>query len=473
MTARERDRLQRALDLLLGRRKPTDPRKRRALQRARKTHAPWLTDTGVTGIGVGERSTAGRPTGQLAIQVRVRAKKAASIATSGWIPPAVRIPGIPGAVPIDVVESPPVSPALAQCGDAIGEQDLATWGTLGCLVEAAGSLKGRLLALTAGHVLSGRIDRKVNWLGFPGQKSTARRLLGRVVAHSTPTTATSIERYPNLYEVALIAATDLLIDDDLHDLGAPAGLRLEPLERGERVELWGAFSGRCTGHVTAVAQNHLVELGGVEYGFQGLVRHDAPTADGDSGAVVLDSARRIVGLHLGRVDGEAVMTPIAPIVRRYGLRLPALPDGVKLARQGLVPTGDRGLAIDTLARTLWGEARGESTRGRVAVACVVVNRVRRRRSSFGLTIEAVCRKRNQFSCWNPDDPNREKLENVTADDAAFAACLEIARRAVNGELQDPTHDSTHYHTTTVSPAWARGREPAARIGAHLFYNDIP
>lgn len=45
-----------------------------------------------------------------------------------------------------------------------------------------------------------------------------------------------------------------------------------------------------------------------------------------------------------------------------------------------VMNNDRAVAIDTLARTIWGEARGESQTGQEAVANVVVNRVRRRRA---------------------------------------------------------------------------------------------
>jgi len=90
-------------------------------------------------------------------------------------------------------------------------------------------------------------------------------------------------------------------------------------------------------------------------------------------------------------------------------------------------------AVDTLARTLWGEARGEPVRGIEAVAAVVVNRVRlaQRRGGmwWGSDIVAVCRKPWQFSCWNADDPNRAKLLAVTAADPVFATCLRVARRA--------------------------------------------
>lgn len=140
------------------------------------------------------------------------------------------------------------------------------------------------------------------------------------------------------------------------------------------------------------------------------------------------------------------------------------------------PGGTTADAVDTLARTVWGEARGEPVRGMEAVAAVIVNRVvlaqRRGGAWWGDTIVAVCRKPWQFSCWNHDDPNRPKLMAVTAADPVFAACLRIARRAVAGVLEDPVQGATHYHARDVSPGWAAGLVPCAEIGDHLFYNDV-
>ena len=130
-----------------------------------------------------------------------------------------------------------------------------------------------------------------------------------------------------------------------------------------------------------------------------------------------------------------------------------------------------GSAVDVLARTLWGEARGESVRGIEAVAAVVMNRVTKG-GWWGNSVETVCRKKWQFSCWNADDPNRAKLERVTEADRVFRVCLRVARRAVGGGLDDPTRGATHYHVRGLMPDWAKGRDPSAEIGSHLFYNDV-
>jgi len=39
-------------------------------------------------------------------------------------------------------------------------------------------------------------------------------------------------------------------------------------------------------------------------------------------------------------------------------------------------------------------------------------------------------------------------------------------------LDDPTGGATHYHARGLMPAWARGQDPSAEIGNHLFYNDV-
>lgn len=140
------------------------------------------------------------------------------------------------------------------------------------------------------------------------------------------------------------------------------------------------------------------------------------------------------------------------------------------------PRVPRNPAVDTLARTLYGEARGELVRGKEAVAAVVMNRVRRAMERggywWGADVVGVCRKPWQFACWNENDPNRKKIEAVGRDNRNFQSCIRIARRAVSGTLKDPTGGATHYHATGQTPPWARDREPSAVIGGHKFYNDV-
>lgn len=146
-------------------------------------------------------------------------------------------------------------------------------------------------------------------------------------------------------------------------------------------------------------------------------------------------------------------------------------------RESTQPPPVPGSAVDILARTLWGEARGEPARGKEAVAAVVVNRVRHAQARggrywWGADPIAVCTKAWQFSCWNATDPNRAKLERVSMEDRAFRSCVRIARRALAGVVDDPTGGATHYHVRGLVPPWSRGLAPSAEIGAHLFYANV-
>lgn len=131
---------------------------------------------------------------------------------------------------------------------------------------------------------------------------------------------------------------------------------------------------------------------------------------------------------------------------------------------------------DILARTIYGEARGESISGQEAIASVVLNRVdfakRKGRYWWGSNIVDVCLSPKQFSCWNPKDPNRSLLEKADESDIGFCICKRIALRAVSGLLEDKTEGATHYHTRNLRPRWSLGKIPCTEIGSHVFYNDI-
>lgn len=78
---------------------------------------------------------------------------------------------------------------------------------------------------------------------------------------------------------------------------------------------------------------------------------------------------------------------------------------------------------DILARTLWGEARGEGLAGEIAVAWTIRNRVfdGNPKSWWGEGYAGGGMKPWQFSCWNQNDPNYAYLSGAKAiPDAQFA-----------------------------------------------------
>lgn len=132
------------------------------------------------------------------------------------------------------------------------------------------------------------------------------------------------------------------------------------------------------------------------------------------------------------------------------------------------------LEVDVLARTLWGEARGEGSAGMQAVANVIVNRLRISENHhkpywWGNTLIEICQKPFQFSCWNEGDPNLDQLLAVDETNIHFMTAKRIARRAVYTQLDDMAEKATHYHAAGIMPFWAHKKQPVTVIGRHIFY----
>ncbi len=109
-----------------------------------------------------------------------------------------------------------------------------------------------------------------------------------------------------------------------------------------------------------------------------------------------------------------------------------------------------------LARVIYGESRGESFEGQVAVGAVVLNRVQD--PKFPETIRKVIMQEGQF-CITFDGqinlyPDRKSLE--------------AARAAISG--YDPTRGSLFFYNPEIATnaGWISRRPVATRIGNHVF-----
>lgn len=131
--------------------------------------------------------------------------------------------------------------------------------------------------------------------------------------------------------------------------------------------------------------------------------------------------------------------------------------------------------LETGARTLYGEARGEPYQGKVGIAWVMRTRLENpgwwsRDKADDIpddTLEAVCRDPKQFSCW--DDHNREKLEAVSADDPVLAECVQAMLDVFAYNVTDPTKGATHYYAhALVTPSWYAKAYDFVVIGRHTF-----
>jgi N-acetylmuramoyl-L-alanine amidase len=133
---------------------------------------------------------------------------------------------------------------------------------------------------------------------------------------------------------------------------------------------------------------------------------------------------------------------------------------------------------DVLARTLWGEARGESLAGQIAVAWTIRNRVNdgKAKSWWGEGYAGVCQKPYQFSCWNRNDPNYAYLNGVKQIPFRELAQVRIAGdQVIDGKMPDPTGGATHYYAIAMKnpPAWASRAKQTLKIGGHVFFKDVP
>jgi spore germination cell wall hydrolase CwlJ-like protein len=119
---------------------------------------------------------------------------------------------------------------------------------------------------------------------------------------------------------------------------------------------------------------------------------------------------------------------------------------------------------DLIARTIWGEARNQSFQGKVAIAEVILTRMR----ALGCSAEKVIKAKKQFSCWNPRDPNRRKMLRLKKDSSGYLNAMKALEAALAGS-DSKARGASHYHTNKVKPKWANGQKAVASIGHHRFY----
>ncbi|MCC2112976.1 MAG: cell wall hydrolase [Hyphomicrobiales bacterium] len=135
-----------------------------------------------------------------------------------------------------------------------------------------------------------------------------------------------------------------------------------------------------------------------------------------------------------------------------------------ITKQFVVPEKEK----DCLARGIYFEARGEPIDGQIAVAQVILNRVKNvhyPNSICGVVYQNQnWRNRCQFSfaC----DGYRDRI----ADMGAWETAQKIADQVISGESYiSDVGTATHYHATYVKPRWSRSLLRLDTIGRHIFY----
>ena len=192
---------------------------------------------------------------------------------------------------------------------------------------------------------------------------------------------------------------------------------------------------------------------------------------GSSGENVRKVQQRLIQYDYldGEADGkygEQTRDAVMLFQRRNGLTVDGRvgPDtaaalGVTLSSSGSSSSSSSATIISAdhrlLSKLVYAEARGESYKGQVAVAAVVLNRVES--SSFPNTISGVIYQSGAFSCVSNGSINN------TPDSTAIRAALD----ALNG--WDPTGGCLYYYNpSATSDEWIRTRTVKTVIGNHYF-----
>ena len=190
-----------------------------------------------------------------------------------------------------------------------------------------------------------------------------------------------------------------------------------------------------------------------------------------------DQPRISIAMLDPRMDSEA-LAAIAGFAPPMSTPLPMLAsDQLAYARANAPATGAYGSGtamvasekeLWCLATAIYFEARGESYRGQVGVAQVVLNRVKDHRypnTICGVVFQNQA-KRNacqfSFAC--------DGIPEVVNDAKSWAQAEEISTKVAAGELYlTEVADATHYHANYVRPAWAPRMQKVTQIGLHIFY----
>ncbi len=121
-----------------------------------------------------------------------------------------------------------------------------------------------------------------------------------------------------------------------------------------------------------------------------------------------------------------------------------------------------GQELGCMALSLYHEGRGEGRKGQLAIAAVIMNRVRSKQ--YPDTICQVVWQHKQFS-WTHTASRRHSVN----DPKAWQQSLALTRSFLERETETEVGNATHYHAASVRPYWISQGRLIARVGNHYFY----
>ena len=165
-----------------------------------------------------------------------------------------------------------------------------------------------------------------------------------------------------------------------------------------------------------------------------------------------------LGYYSGSVDGiygNATRNAVVAFQKANGLTADGVAGPKTIAALGLNFNSVTSSDLYLLAKCVHAEARGEPYVGQVAVAAVILNRVKD--AAFPNTISGVIYQPWAFTAVNDGQINLEP--NSTA--------YQAAQDALNG--WDPTYGCLYYYNpTTATSKWIFSRQTVVTIGKHVF-----
>jgi N-acetylmuramoyl-L-alanine amidase len=166
-----------------------------------------------------------------------------------------------------------------------------------------------------------------------------------------------------------------------------------------------------------------------------------------------------LGYYTGAIDGIIGPKSIAAtknFQRDYGLKVDGIIGPQTLKALGLNSSSQQSSNdLYLLAKCVYAEARGEPYVGQVAVAAVILNRVKN--PNFPNTIYGVVYQPWAFTAVHDGQINLEP--NATA--------YKAAQDALNG--WDPTYGCIYYYNpATATSKWIFSRKKVITIGKHVF-----
>ena len=170
------------------------------------------------------------------------------------------------------------------------------------------------------------------------------------------------------------------------------------------------------------------------------------------------------GYYSGSVDGiygSQTVSAVKSFQKKNGLTVDGIAGTQTLKAMGITSSSSSSSSsnnlsnVNLLARVVYGEARGEPYTGQVAVAAVVLNRVKS--SKFLNTIAGVVYQSGAF------DAVADGQINMTPD----ATAKKAAQDALNG--WDPSYGAIYYfNPSTATNKWIWSRPMTVTIGKHRF-----